>query len=331
MKKKKISAANLAVCIAVLASFLIILLGVVIYERALTAEIIPTETGTKETQQSTVPETAPTIAVTIPEATVETTMPAPVESKQINFLFVGRDWHDDGENGRSDTMILCNVDTGLKSVNMVSFLRDIYIKIPGHGSSRLNAAYSWGGADLLIETLAHNFDVSVDATIEIDFDGFKKLIDILGGVDVELTDRECSYLQKNYGWEFAEGLCHLDGEQALAYSRIRYLDSDFVRTERQRNILVALMEKYRKASYLELLYIMDALLDNSTSNRTDDELLGFAIELYDTLRSAEVSTHRVPADGTYSYETIRGMSIVQIDLEDNRELLKQWLNMDTES
>ena len=325
MKKKKISTANLVVCVVVLVAFLLILLGAALFERGMNEETVPAETGTGEAVQTTVSASeAP--AETMTEAMIETTMPAR-EPRNINFLFVGRDWHDEGENGRSDTMILCNVDTGRKTVKMVSFLRDIYLKIPGHGSSRLNAAYSWGGADLLIETLDHNFDVPVDVTIEIDFDGFKQLIDILGGVDVNLTDRECSYLQKNYGWEFAEGMCHLDGEQALAYSRIRYLDSDFVRTERQRNVLVSLMEKYRDASHLVLLYVTDALLDNSTSNCTDDELLVLAFELYETLREAELATYRVPADGTYRYETIRGMSVVDIDLEDNRELLKQWLSV----
>ena len=262
-----------------------------------------------------------TVPTSIP---VETTLPE-FDARRINFLLVGRDWHGEGENGRSDTMILCSVDTGAKTVKMVSFLRDIYLKIPGHGSSRLNAAYSWGGAELLKETLKENFDVDVDVTLEIDFEGFKGLIDTLGGVDVALTESETKYLNNHYGWELTGGMTHMDGEIALGYSRIRYLDSDFVRTERQRNVLTALLEKYRSASFATVLTVTDAFLDESTSDHTDEELLAYALELYSTLSEAELTTHRVPADGTYTYETIRGMSVIEVDFEENRELLKDLL------
>ena len=109
MKKKKISTANLVVCVVVLVAFLLILLGAALFERGMNEETVPAETGTGEAVQTTVSASeAP--AETMTEAMIETTMPAR-EPKNINFLFVGRDWHDEGENGRSDTMILCNVYT----------------------------------------------------------------------------------------------------------------------------------------------------------------------------------------------------------------------------
>ena len=146
------------------------------------------------------------------------------------------------------------------------------------------------------------------------------LIDKLGGVDIALTAREAEHL----GHGLTEGVNHLDGERALAYSRIRYLDSDFVRTERQRNVLAALMEKYRSASFETMLDVTDAFLDESTSDHTDDELLGYALDV--GLNDAKLITHRVPADGTYTYETIRGMSVIGVDFEENRELLEELLD-----
>ena len=320
MKKKKKSSRNLVFSAAMLVIFLGFLAGVMIWEANRPVEPVPTETQGTEPVSVSIPEET-TVPTTCPP---ETTLPK-YTPRQINFLLVGRDWHAEGENGRSDSMILCRIDTGAKTVTMISFLRDIYLEIPGYGSSRLNSAYSWGGAQLLKQTLNQNFDVEVDVTLEIDFDGFENIIDYLGGVDIELTQREVNYLLNGHAWDLVCGMNHLDGEQALAYSRIRYLDSDFFRTERQRNVLTALLEKYRDASYLEMLNATDAFLDQSTSDHTDEELLGLAVELYEMMDSFEISTYRIPADGTYTYETIRGMSVIGVDFEKNRELLAELL------
>ena len=312
---------NLLLSGVILGIFCLFLIGVMVWEKGRNEMPLPTES-----QQALTAGTTETVQ-TLPSTTVppETTLPQ-MEPRRLNFLLIGRDWHSEGENGRSDAMILCTVDTGTKQVTLTSFLRDIYLKIPGHGSSRLNASYSWGGSALLNETLAENFGITVDVNLEIDFDGFETMIDCLGGVDITLTEREAKYLNNGYGWTLEEGTNRLDGPQALAYSRIRYLDSDFVRTERQRNVLIALMGKYQTASMQELLRVTDIFLDHSTSDHTDEELLSYALEFHTMLDSCTIQTHRVPADGTYSYENIRGMSVIEVDLEENRELLESILN-----
>lgn len=313
MKKQKMSRLNIMVSVVLLAVFVAFLAGVMIWERNRPGVSTPTQTqpaGSTAAVETAVPTTLPP----------ETTLPE-FAARRINFLLVGRDYHAEGENGRSDSMILCSVDTGAKKVTMISFLRDIYLKIPGHGSNRLNASYSWGGAELLKETLKENFDVDVDVTLEIDFEGFESMIDYLGGVDIELTEQEADHLNSGHDWQLAEGPNHLDGVQALAYSRIRKLDSDFGRTERQRNVLTALLKQYNAAGFQQMLNATDEFLEQSTSDHTDDELLSYALELYVMMDDYEIITHRVPADGTYSYETIRGMSVVDIDFEKNRELL----------
>ncbi len=319
MKHKK-NSKNLLVSLILLLLFAALAIGVLCWERQSSAAPSTTESQPPSTGAATLP-LLPQPPTTVPP---ETTLPQ-YEARQLRFLLVGRDWHAEGENGRSDTMILCSVDTGTKTVTMISFLRDLYLKIPGYGSNRLNASYSWGGAELLKQTLEENFQVRVDVTLEIDFDGFENLIDLLGGVDIELTDQEAKYLNDHYDWSLTGGISHLDGAQALAYARIRYLDSDFVRTERQRRVLMALMANYQDASLQEMLQATDAFLDQSTSDHTDEELLGYALELYTMLGDYEVVNSRIPADGTYTYETIHGMSVIEADLEANQQLLAQLL------
>ena len=322
MKKQKMSRLNITVSVVLLAVFLVFLAGVMLWERNRPGVPVPTENhpaGTTAAVETVTPTTLPP----------ETTLPE-FAARRINFLLIGRDYHAEGENGRSDSMILCSVDTGNKKVTMISFLRDIYLRIPGHGSNRLNASYSWGGTELLKETLKENFNVDIDVSLEIDFEGFQTIIDYLGGVDVSLTDQEADYLNKNHvGWTLVEGPNHLDGTQALAYSRIRKLDSDFGRTQRQRNVLVSLMEEYKSASMQEMLHVTDEFLNQSTSDHSDEELIGLALELYSMMPEYEIITHRVPADGTYSYETIRSMSVVDIDFEENLEMLSELLDQES--
>lgn len=319
MSRKMSKTKNLLIAGVLLALFALLLAGVMLWERAEQNEA-PAPTVWPQTEPSAMTEQ--TVPTTVPTAVpTETTLPQ-FEPRRLNFLLVGRDYHEEGENGRSDSMILCSVDTGSGTVAMISFLRDIFVEIPGYRDNRLNAAYSLGGAELLKQTLKENFHVDVDVTLEIDFEGFQKMIDYLGGVEITLTAEEADHL----GRGLTEGVNHLNGEQALAYSRIRKLDSDFGRTERQRNVLTALIEKYRTAGLQELLLAIDAFLDYSTSDHTDDELLAYALELYTMLGDCQLSSHRIPADGTWSYAKINGMSVLEVDLDQNRELLKGLLD-----
>ena len=218
-KKKHTHNKNLIFSAVLLSLFAVFLAGVMIWEHAMQRAILQSETNPPQTSQTgatampgetSVPTTAP----------VETTLPE-FEARKINFLLVGRDAHGEGENGRSDSMMLCSVDTGANTVTLISFLRDMYVSIPGYRDNRLNAAYSMGGSELLIAALEENFGVSVDVSLEIDFEGFVGLIDKLGGVEITLTREEASHLNSGHGWSLREGANHLDGEQALSYSRIR--------------------------------------------------------------------------------------------------------------
>lgn len=296
-------------------------------------ETVPAESATvSETESVTVPQTQPTEPT---EDTMPTLAAGAMNGKQVlNILITGQDRRETDRWGRSDTMILCSINAEKDTVTMVSFLRDLYLKIPGHGTNRLNAAYSWGGTELLNKTLVQNFDAPIDGNIEIDFFDFMTLIDYLGGIDLELTSAEADYLNKNGNWEVEDGKPwsltagenHLTGSQALAYTRIRYLDSDFVRTERQRTVLTQVLRMLQKLSWSELVDAMDMLLENSTMSFTQEELLLYTLGFYPVLADGEVITTQIPADGTWRYDTVSGMSVVKADLEENKAFLQELLN-----
>ena len=113
----------------------------------------------------------------------------------INILLIGQDRREGESRARSDTMILVSVNTERKSISLVSLMRDLYVQIPGYSDNRINAAYQWGGMELLDETVLENFGVEVDGNVEADFEQFETIIDILGGVDVEMSKGEAEYMK----------------------------------------------------------------------------------------------------------------------------------------
>ena len=249
------------------------------------------------------------------------------EDDIVNILLIGQDRRPGEGRARSDSMILCTFNKSLGTLTMTSFMRDMYVQIPGYQDTRINASYALGGMELLDEVLALNFGVHVDANIEVDFTGFQQVVDLLGGVDVYLTSAEAGYLNKN-GWSLSEGSNHLTGEQALAYSRIRYLDSDFNRTNRQRNVLSSLIEAYKGLSLDRMLSLLDSILQLVTTDMTDAEITGYVTQLFPMLADCKVNTQRIPIDDGYESASIRGMSVLVPDLEKNRQFLIETLTKD---
>lgn len=244
----------------------------------------------------------------------------------INILLIGQDARPGEIRARSDTMILVTFDTGRKTVTMTSFLRDLYVKIPGYQDNKLNAAYAFGGMPLLNQTLEVNFGVQVDGNVEVNFSRFAEVIDLLGGVDMELRQDEANLINRKVGHsKLSEGMMHMDGDQALYYSRIRYLDADgdFSRTNRQRKVITALIDKFRNTDRATLLGLLDDLLPMIATDMDRSDILKLAADLIPMLKDCTIISQRVPADGEYEFRTIRSMSCVVADMDAARELLKQ--------
>ena len=235
----------------------------------------------------------------------------------LNILLVGQDRRPGEGRQRSDSMILCSVNVKTKKISMISFLRDLYVQIPGYTDNRLNAAYVFGGFPLLKDTLKKNFGVSIDGCFEVDFNGFTSLIDEIGGVNINLSAAEARVV----GGGAVEGDNHLDGTQALAYARIRKIDSDFQRTNRQRKVLLACYEEVKQSSMNEIVSLLDQALPYLTTDMSNSQIYTIIAKLFPLLASAEINTYHIPPDGTYSNLYIRGMAILYPDLKTIRDIL----------
>ena len=245
----------------------------------------------------------------------------------VNILLIGQDRREGEETARSDSMILCTYHRKTGNVTMTSFLRDLYVPIPGHHSNRINAAYSEGGAALLDRTLRENFDLHIDGNIEVDFSQFSQIIDLLGGVQLELREDEAAEINKETGSGLSAGVQVLNGEQALTYARIRKLDADgdFSRTSRQRKLMNALLGSYRNIKWKDLLPLIDELLPLISTDMNYGRLVLLAMEILPKLSDAQITSQRIPADGTFTDEKIDGMAVLSADLEANRQLLRETL------
>ena len=245
----------------------------------------------------------------------------------VNILLIGQDRREGEETARSDSMILCTYHRKTGNVTMTSFLRDLYVPIPGHHNNRINAAYSEGGAALLDRTLRENFDLHIDGNVEVDFSQFSQIIDLLGGVQLELREDEAAEINKETGSGLSAGVQVLNGEQALTYARIRKLDADgdFSRTSRQRKLMNALLGSYRNIKWKDLLPLIDELLPLISTDMNYGRLVLLAMEILPKLSDAQITSQRIPADGTFTDEKIDGMAVLSADLEANRQLLRETL------
>lgn len=255
---------------------------------------------------------AATIATETTEATTEaTTEPphVPSSADYLNILLVGQASREGEEERFADTSILCTLNTYTKTLTMTSFLRDSFVKMPdykGHYGGRiklttiyhLGSIYGDGPAgsmELMNMTLYNNFGVEVDHNFEVSFDAFIKVVDMLGGVDVELTEAEADYLNKDDVWvlyDVEPGPAHLDGMAALCYARMRKAagdnESDITRTSRQRQVIESLLEKVRQCSLSEIQNIANVVLPLVTTSMSNSEITELLMTLVPMLPQLQI-------------------------------------------
>ncbi len=269
-----------------------------------------------------------------PEDVTQSTLPnTPPDIPQadgiINIMLIGEDRRPGQSRQRSDSMILCSFNTKTNTLTMISFLRDTYIsQIPGYWADKLNAAYAYGGVKTMDQTFAAYFGVHIDAHVAVQFDGFIGIIDMLGGVDIELTQKEVTHLNKEHPWNLKAGMNHLNGEQALAYSRIRKIDMDAMRAQRQRKVLTALINAYKSKPVGEMLSLATDILETGflQTDMTSSEVLNYVTTLFPLLATAQINSQQIPAEGTYQNMTVGNVSATKVcDLEINRKILQKIL------
>ena len=300
--------------------------------------------------------------VQVPPVTYETdptspedTWPVVVSDERItNIMLVGHNYREGEEHRLSDTMILCSLNRETQTLSLVSVLRDLYVPLPayaghGPGRNRINVCYhlgsEWtgkpeGGMEMLALCLQQNFGIPVDHTIEVNFDAFVEIVDILGGVDVELTEAEARYLSKKVGYvgDFEPGWQNLDGTEALAYARIRKIDSDNQRTLRQRTVISSLLEKCSKLGLMELYKLATTVLPKITTDMTNQEITNYVWEILPMLKNLEVRSITCPVDngiltGSQWGEQVEiggvPSSVIKCNIRLNRKYLQTFLGLET--
>lgn len=277
--------------------------------------------------------TGPTVDVN------EVTMPSqPIEEidteNVINLLLVGQDRREGEGRRHSDSTILITINKSAKTLTMTSFMRDMWVYIP-YGKSgfyeRINCAYMVGGFKTLNATLQHNFGVSSNHNVEVDFEGFEAIINKIGGVEIVLTSAEADYLNKHGNWDvdndktwsLKSGANLLTGSQALAYSRIRAIGNDQGRTNRQRTVLTALINKAKTMGVVELYDLVYDLLPMITTDMTDSEILDYVTDLAPLLSELTIVSQRIPADGYYDAVRLEHKGVEKDVLMLNEEQLKK--------
>lgn len=250
----------------------------------------------------------------------------------VNIMLVGQDKRSGDEPQRTDAMILCTINKSTGTLTMTSFMRDMWVYIPGHYNQRMNLPYQLGGFQLFNDTLEYNFGVRADYNIEIDFSGFMKAIDAIGGIELELTDAEAKYLnrrgnwgvEENKNWQLKEGVNLMNGSQALAYSRIRQIGTDFGRTNRQRTVLTVLLDKAKTLSTTELYRLAREIIPLMRTDMKNAQIFGLILDMIPMLSDLEIVSQRIPMDGQYSYANKNGADVIVMNksqLENNMQLL----------
>lgn len=244
----------------------------------------------------------------------------------INILLVGNDARPGERRARSDTMILVSLNKKTNAIQLTSFMRDMYVRIPGYYDNRINVAFALGGPELLCETLKTNFGVEVDGTVEVNFDAFSDVIDVLGGVDVEIDGEEANYMMR-FGYQASKGMNHFDGDAALEFARMRYVTgSDYSRTERQRRLITSIINSLKDSSVSELLALVNEVLPLVTTDLTDAKIISYATTGLTALgNGGQIQSARIPADDAHYNAMISGMAVLVPDLKMCQEDLQEFI------
>ena len=272
-----------------------------------------------------------------------------------NILIIGSDTRDMKELGRTDSMIVLSINTKKKQMTIMSLMRDMYLPLVGYANdgtkmyddeepdglyrNKLNSAFVFGGAELLMDTIKYNFGIEIDDYVYFDFESFIQIIDAIGGIELEISDAEAKvmndYIKEqnkvlkkdpNEGLLSSSGKQTVNGNQALAYSRIRYVgNADFERTQRQRNVMMNVITKTKDSSIFKKYGFAKAATKDLTTNMKKSQLFSYAYKL-PFYMDYELKELRIPADGYYEFGSHKGgQSTVDIDIEKCRQLIKKEL------
>lgn len=249
---------------------------------------------------------------------------------ELNVLLIGNDARKDEDQARSDALMIGHYDQNTNKVKLVSLMRDMYVEIPGYGMHKFNAAFSFGGPELVRQTLKYNFDVDVQHYAIVNFEGFAKIADVIApdGIEVDIPYD----MSHGIGMMLEKGTQKLNGDQLLAYVRFRHdINSDFGRVQRQQEALSKLKEEALSVNTLfnlpKMMKVIAPYIDTNIDSRT---IFTIGKGLMTGGKAEEMETFRIPAEGTFTDRRVNVGEVLVIDLDANRRMLKEFLMTDEE-
>lgn len=247
--------------------------------------------------------------------------------KVKNILLLGVDArsNDKDEASRADTMMLISIDKAHGCIKMTSFQRDSWVYIPkADKKQRLNAACTYGGYSGVVDTIEYNFGVKIDGYVVTDFEMFKVMVDSIGGVEAEISEKEANEVTNHPGRygnvTLKSGKYKLTGEQALAYCRIRKIDTDWKRTERQRTIMQAILKGVVSSGPISAIKTAKAVAPYIQTNLSKSEIKSIALSALGCV-SGGFEQASCPFEGTWKYANKGGASVITLDVDSNKEKL----------
>lgn len=329
MKKKKVVIAT----ILVLVFFILGLIGITYYIAHKQLSKIKHTVITKEDKQKDI------------DISISYDGRKTIDSQYVNILLLGIDARNPEEASRSDSIIIATIDKRHKKIKLTSLMRDMIVNMQGRGpmaglnQDKLNHSFAYGGPLLTLQTINKNFKTDIRNYIKVDFFGFEKIIDAVGGISIDVTQPEIKVLNE-YVDEVSRiekikpayvtkvGKQILNGKQAVAYSRIRYVgNEDFQRTERQRTVLTQLFNKLSKLNPLELNKAVGEFLPYVETSMNESEILNLGSYIVMN-KISNMEQLRLPIDGYWNATYVRNVFFLQWDVKSNLESLYKFIYED---
>lgn len=262
------------------------------------------------------------------------------EDGVYNILLLGVEaiGNDSIASGRTDSIMIATINTRQKTLGLTSLMRDSYLTIPGYYDTRINAAYGLGGVPLLYETIAYNYGLRLDGAAVVGFDTFQKVVDDLGGIDIEITADEAQYLNttnyvsKKSNRNLKPGINHMNGNQALGYARVRKkptldgTNDDFGRTSRHRRVMGAIFKEVKSSNPITLVKILDTVFSEVQTDIKKSNASSYLAEVLElSIDGVPLDNLRLPEDGAYEGKWVGKALVTALDWPKTRESLANFV------
>lgn len=258
--------------------------------------------------------------------------------KSMNIALFGLDRRSKEEKSRADSIMVANINFETKTINLVSILRDTLVDIKGHGKDKLNHSYAYGGPELSMETINSNFDLDINKYVSVDFFSLAKVIDIIGGVDIDLKDYEANQINQNLneinsiekllkGTDYIQGsgLKNLNGRQAVAYCRIRKEgNGDYERTQRQRNVLKSILLKYEKLDSGKRFEVGMEMVSQVNTNIPINDIKDLQNKILND-KDFTINQHMIPFEGSFETKIIDKKWVIDANMKENIKKIHEYL------